>query len=236
MNVLVIDVGGSHVKLARTGVSESRRFDSGRDLTPARLIEQVHALTSDWEYEVISLGIPGAVGPNGPTAEPGNLGDGWVGFDFQHAFQRPVRIVNDAAMQALGAYDGGRMLFLGLGTGLGSTLIAERVVIPLELGALRDLGGEDHEYMGVRLGKDGLEKSGEPTWQKLATQFIDMLKSAFCADYVVIGGGHAALLDPLPEGVRRGGNDDAFTGGFRLWEEIIEPHDAPASTAFRVVR
>ena len=137
MNVLVIDVGGSHVKLAVTGVSESRRFDSTPEMTPQMLMRQVLEQTRDWNFDAVSLGIPAVCGPRGVVEEPGNLGTGWIGFNFEKAFGRPVRVVNDAALQALGAYSGGRMLFLGLGTGLGSTLIAERVVIPLELGALQ---------------------------------------------------------------------------------------------------
>ncbi|MBV8780880.1 MAG: ROK family protein, partial [Phycisphaerae bacterium] len=190
----------------------------------------------DWKFDVISLGVPARVGAKGIIDEPGNLSDGWVGFDFEKHFQRPIRIVNDAAMQALGAYDGGRMLFLGFGTGLGSALVAERVVVPLELGALHNISGKDREEIGVRLGKKGFERIGESAWKLLVVDAIGMLKNAFQADYVVIGGGHSELIDPLPEGVRRGGNDDAFTGGFRLWEEQVEPHDAPPSSAFRVVR
>jgi polyphosphate glucokinase len=236
MNVLVIDVGGSHVKLALSGNADARRFDSAPDLSPTQLIQQVQTHTADWTYSVISLGIPALCGPHGPVAEPGNLGVGWNGFDFGKAFNRPVRVVNDAALQALGAYEGGRMLFVGLGTGLGSTLIVERVVIPLELGELHNLDGENREHFGIRLGKQSLEKLGEARWKQLAISALCMFKDAFFADYVVIGGGHASLIDPLPKGVRRGGNDDAFTGGFRLWEENVEPHDAPPSTAFRVVR
>jgi polyphosphate glucokinase len=236
VNILVIDVGGTHVKLGRTGVKERRRFDSSDHLTPEQLVRQTRAITSDWEYDAVALGIPGRVGPDGPISEPGNLGKGWVGFDYKRAFGKPVRVVNDAAMQALGAYDGGRMLFLGLGTGLGSALIVERVVIPLELGQLHNIGGEDRELMGVRLGKEGFESMGEAAWKKMAADAVCMLKDAFSADYVVIGGGHATLIAPLPAGVRRGGNDDAFTGGFRLWEENIEPHDKPLTGRFQVLR
>src|SRR5947209_2307828 len=141
MNVLVIDVGGRHVKVLATGQGEPRRAPSGKELTPARMVEKVRELTRDWEYEAVSLGYPGRVGPDGPAEETPNLGGGWVGFDFAAAFGRPVKVLNDADMQALGSYEGGRMLFLGLGTGLGSTLVADRVLVPLELGRLRDQGG-----------------------------------------------------------------------------------------------
>lgn len=235
MSVLVVDVGGSHVKLACSDISESRRFDSGPELTPEKLLSSIREMTSDWNYQTVSLGIPGRVGPDGPTDEPGNLAPGWVGFNFQEQFQRPTRIINDAVMQGLGAYEGGRMLFLGLGTGLGSTLIVDRVVVPLELGAIHDICGTDWEYLGVVLGKKNMERIGEAEWKQKAIDAIRMLKDACLADYIVLGGGHAELIDPLPRGVRRGGNDDAFRGGFRLWEENIKPHDVPTSAAFRVV-
>jgi hypothetical protein len=236
MNVLVIDVGGSHVKLARTGKRRSRRFDSSCDMTPMDLLAEVRLRTADWTYDAVSLGIPALVGPDGPKSEPVNLGCGWVDYEFQRAFKRPVRIVNDAVMQALGAYAGGRMLFLGLGTGLGTTLIVDRVVIPLELGALHDIQDQNKRAWGDRLGKKSLHRVGKRAWKNTALTAIRMLKIAFSADYVVIGGGHAGLIKPLPKGVRCGGNNDAFTGGFRLWDENIESHDAPPSPAFRVVR
>jgi polyphosphate glucokinase len=232
MQVLVIDVGGSHVKIAASGADDPRRFDSSPDLTPGRLVAAVQEQTSDWEYEVISLGYPGRVDRHGPVAEPGNLGNGWVGFDFETAFGVPVRIVNDAAMQALGAYDGGRMLFLGLGTGVGSTLITEHVVIPLELGAI---SYDDHENVGERLGRDGLEAHGEPAWLKSVHDVVFMLRDAMSAEYVVLGGGNAERVDPLPPQTRRGGNDDAFAGGFRIWEELVEPHDRTPEGVWRVV-
>lgn len=233
MNVLVIDVGGSSVKLLATGETEPRKFDSGPDLTPTELVRRVAELTADWKYSRITLGVPALIGPDGPEAEPGNLGAGWVGFDYAAAFGTFVRVVNDAAMQALGAYDGGRMLFLGLGTGLGSALVTDQVVVPLELGSLpysRD------ETMAERVGKAGLEAHGEERWQGAVRRVIDVLRRAFEADYIVLGGGNAAIVDPLPDGVRRGGNDDAFAGGFRLWEERVVPHDLPPAAAWRVVR
>ena len=231
MTVLVIDIGGTHVKLLAAGQAEPRSFPSGPDLTPSRLVEQVQAHAADWPFDAVALGYPGRVGPDGPAADPGNLGNGWVGFDFAAAFGVPVRIINDAAMQALGGYDGGRMLFLGLGTGLGATLVADRVVLPLELGRLK-LGGEP---LGERLGKAGFEKVGEKAWAKLAAETAEELRDAFEADYVVLGGGHADLVNPLPEKARRGGNDDAFKGGFLLWAVQDDMHDGPPPAAWRVI-
>jgi hypothetical protein len=232
MNVLVIDVGGSHVKLCVEGVAPLR-LASGRQLTPDDLVRQVRDATHDWKYDVISSGFPGSVTVEGPSAEPGNLGSGWVGFNFEEAFGRPVRLVNDAVMQALGAYDGGRMLFVGLGTGLGSALITEHVVVPLEVGSLPFGEGET---MARRLGREGLDAHGADRWSSDVAQAVRVLRAGFLADYIVLGGGHAALVEPLPEGARRGGNEDAFTGGFRLWEEFVEPHDRQPSAAWRVVR
>jgi polyphosphate glucokinase len=232
MKVLVIDIGGSHVKLCVSGCASPATFDSGPDLTPQRLVEQVRKLSRDWKFDAISIGYPGRVGTKGPEAEPGNLGNGWVGFDFEKAFAKPVRVVNDAAMQALGGYDNGRMLFLGLGTGLGSALVAHRVVIPLELGNLNHKSGRP---LWQRLGKDGLAELGNETWQRDVAMTTTMLREAMDADYVLLGGGNAELVDPLPPDVRRGGNDDAFAGGIRLWEEIVEPHDRRPSSAWRVV-
>lgn len=233
MKVLVIDVGGSHVKLAATGQPEPRRFDSGKRLTPIALVKQVNAVTTDWRYDVISLGYPGAVNHKGPAKEPGNLGRGWVHFKFEQAFGKPVRLVNDAVMQALGGYDGGRMLFLGLGTGLGSALVVERVVIPLELGCLPF---NSHESFAQRLGKRGLARHGKATWRRAVHRAAMWLRESFEADYVVLGGGNAGNVSPLPPRTRRGGNADAFAGGFRLWEELVEPHDRKPLQTWRVVR
>jgi polyphosphate glucokinase len=232
MDVLVIDVGGTHVKMCVSGASE-RRFDSGPELTPEELVRQVRDATQDWTYQAISLGVPGCVGADGLGAEPGNLGPGWVGFDFEQALERPVRIVNDAVMQALGAYDGGRMLFVGLGTGLGTALVTEHVVVPLELGNLPFGTGET---MAGRLGREGLEVNGQERWRHDLEEASRVLREAFSADYVVLGGGNAAIADPLPPGTRRGGNEDAFTGGYRLWEEMVEPHDRQPPAVWRVVR
>lgn len=233
MNVLVVDVGGSHVKLHATGQPAPRRFESGRHLTPVALVEEVRKRAADWPHDVVSLGYPGAVGPQGPEAEPGNLGPGWVGFDFTEAFARPVSVVNDAAMQALGAYTGGRMLFLGLGTGLGSALITDRVVVPLELGSL-PYGRR--QTIADRVGKRGLKRYGEPAWLETVTRVVEHVRDAMKADYVVLGGGNAKRVRPLPPHTRRGGNEDAFTGGFRVWEEEVDPHRCPTAAAWRVVR
>ena len=233
MNVLVIDIGGSHVKLTTTTRSEFCRFDSADDLGPEELVRRVNAEAADWDYDVISVGFPGRVEENTPAAEPGNLGHGWIGFDFARALGKPTRVINDASLQALGAYDEGRMLFLGLGTGLGSVLITERVIVPLELGELSDSSGET---LGDRLGRKGLESGGEARWQRSVVEVTSMLRRAFSADYIVLGGGNASLVDRLPDGVRRGGNDDAVTGGDRLWREAVEPHDGTPSAWWRVVR
>lgn len=230
--MLVIDVGGSKVKIAATGRPEPVKVRTGRRFTPGDLIARVREATAGWRYDVVSLGYPGLVGMNGPAEEPGNLGPGWVGFDFDAALGRPVRVANDAVLQALGAYAGGRMLFLGLGTGVGSALIAERVAVPLELGSL----AWGRRTVADRLGKRGLRRSGATAWRRAVRAAAVNLRRAFAADYVVLGGGNADHVDPLPDGARRGGNDDAVTGGFRLWEEDVEPHDRRPSPAWRVVR
>jgi polyphosphate glucokinase len=229
----VIDIGGSHVKLLASGVADPRQVDSHAELTPHQLVAQVKRLTQDWQYDVVSVGYPGQTGPDTPTAEPGNLGTGWIGFDFSAALDRPVRLVNDAVMQALGAYTHGRMLFLGLGTGLGSALIAERVAIPLELGCLRY---NADETLAERLGRAGFDRLGHDRWMQSLTKTVDVLHAALRADEIVLGGGNAARVHPLPPETRRGHNDDAFAGGMRLWEEWIEPHDRPAAGTWRVVQ
>jgi polyphosphate glucokinase len=233
MDVLVIDVGGSHVKFLASEADEPRRFDSGETLTPETLVARVREMTDDWRYDVISLGIPASVDARGARKEPGNLGDGWIGFDFEDAFGKPVRIVNDAVMQALGGYDGGRMLFLGLGTGLGSALVSEHVVVPLELGGLPY--GE-HQILHDRLGRKGLETYGDDAWQETLVEVVNGLRAAFSVDYVVLGGGNAERVRTLPPSTRRGGNEDAFKGGFMLWDEVVEPHDRQPARVWRVVR
>jgi polyphosphate glucokinase len=232
VDVLVVDIGGTRVKLRASTSPETRRFRSAPDLGPAALVEQVLAHV-DWHYDAVAIGFPGPVDANGPSGEPGNLGTGWIGFQFERAFGKPVRVVNDALLQALGAYDSGRMLFLGLGTGVGSALVTEHVLVPLELGSLPHPRGDT---LFQQLGRDGLKRLGLQAWQQAIVEVVPMLREAFLADYVVLGGGNAKKVDPLPENTRRGGNEDAFTGGLRLWEETIEPHDRVPARVWRVVR
>lgn len=233
MNVLVVDVGGSHVKLCCGDLRNARQFDSSPELTPGELIARVKKEAAGWRFDVVSLGIPATVDSKGPASEPGNLGNGWVGFDFEKAFGVPVRIANDAAMQALGAYDGGRMLFLGMGTGVGSALVAEHILIPLELGDLPWAG----KTLADHLGRKGFERVGQAAWRDAVIDAATKLKAAFRVDYVMLGGGKAGegMLDPLPKGLRRGGNQDAFKGGFRLWEQRTEPHQQPPAAQWRVI-
>lgn len=232
LRVLVVDVGGTNVKVAFSEADQPRRFKSGRNLVPDALVDRVKHLTADWRYDAITLGYPGAVNGEHPSAEPGNLGQGWVGFDFEQAFEAPVRIVHDAALQALGGYRGGRMLFLGLGTGLGSALVSERVVLSFELGCLPY---SRRETLADRLGQGGLERHGHDEWQHAVAVVVPQLREAFTADYVVLGGGNAKHVHPLPEGACRGGNHDAITGGFRLWRDIVEPHDRRPPPVWRVI-
>ena len=214
MNVLAIDIGGTHVKILATGKDDRREFESGPKLTPQSMVAGVKKLAEDWKYELVSIGYPGLVRFNRPIAEPRNLARGWVGFNFETAFQRPVRIINDAAMQALGSYRGGTMLFLGLGTGLGSAMIVEGVVVPLELGQLPYKKGTVEDYLGLR----GLQRLGRKKWQQDVAYCIGRLVFALHPDDVVLGGGNVKKLKTLPEGCRGGDNVNAFLGGFRLWE------------------
>jgi polyphosphate glucokinase len=239
--ILVLDIGGSKVKALASGQTEPRKAPSGRAFTPERLVEVVGELAEGWEHQAISIGYPGVVGDHGPRAEPGNLGPGWVGFDYPSAFGRPVRIINDAAMQALGSYEGGRMLFLGLGTGLGSALIAEKVIVPLELGRLRL---DDGATLGELAGDGGLDRLGKRAWRLVVEQMATTLRDAFQADDVVIGGGNAKKLKATPSGMRLGHNRTAFRGGFRLWglEDVPTltpgdrpPHPAPPPADWRLI-
>jgi polyphosphate glucokinase len=212
--ILVIDIGGTKLKILASGETDPRKMPSGRTLTPTRMVEAVQELAHGWKYDAISIGIPGQVGHHGPRSEPGNLGPGWVGFDFAVAFDRPVRLINDAAMQALGSYEGGRMLFLGLGTGLGTALIADHVIVPLELGQLTWDGKSN---LGETLGHRGLKKLGKDKWREAVAKSASMLIGAFNADYLVLGGGNSKNVRDLPANVRRGHNLTAFRGGMRLW-------------------
>ncbi len=215
MKVLAIDIGGTNLKVLASGQSEKRAVPSGPTLTPRRMVTAAKRLARGWAYDVVSMGYPGPVQHNRPTREPFNLASGWVGFDFARAFGKPVRVLNDAAMQALGSYHGGRMLFLGLGTGLGSALVINGAVEPLELAHLPFKKGKTFEdYVGLR----GLERLGKAKWGNEVVEAVAMLQAAMQADYVVIGGGNAKKLAEAPPGAQLGSNDNAFIGGFRMWE------------------
>jgi polyphosphate glucokinase len=214
--VLIIDIGGSKIKLRKSDARSTLKFQSGKKITPDRMVRQVLALTTEWKYDVISIGFAGPVVHGRPARDPENLGKGWTDFDFEKAFRKPVKLINDAAMQALGCYKGGRMLFLGLGTGVGSTLILDEVIVPLELGELRY---SRNQTLRDVLGKPGLKKAGRGRWEKAVHAAVKNLRAAFVSDYVVLGGGNAKKLRRLPAGARRGGNRFAFTGGVRLWQK-----------------
>jgi len=213
-SILAIDIGGRTVKVLASGHHESVKIRSGKSMTPSRMVAAVQRATKRWEYDAISIGYPGLVRADGPHSEPLNLGPGWVGFDFAAAFGKPVRIINDAAMQAIGSYNGGRMLFIGLGTGLGSALITENVVVPLELG---ELPYGESERLGVVVGRRGLKRLGRKKWRGIVQDMLNSFARAFVVDYIVLGGGNAKVFKELPSGVRLGHNLTAFRGGFRLW-------------------
>jgi polyphosphate glucokinase len=213
--VLVIDIGGTNVKFLATGEKVRRRFSSGRTLTPERFVAEVKRRTADWKYDVVSLGYPGRVRAGRIVSEPVNLGTGWVGFDFKAAFRRPVKLMNDAAMQALGSYRGGLMLFIGLGTGLGSALDANGVMIPMELGRLAYGRSTYDDYLGLR----GMKRLGKKKWKRHVVNIVQRFTAAVNPDDVVLGGGQVKELGRLPKGCRAGDNAHAFTGGFRLWED-----------------
>lgn len=212
--VLVIDIGGSNVKLMISR-AQKRKFKSGPRLTPKQMVAQTKREVAQWEFDVISMGFPSPVRNGRILDEPKHLGKGWVGFNFEKALGKPIRIINDAAMQALGSYRGGRMLFLGLGTGLGSTFVWANNVLPLELG---DLPYRDHKIIEDYLGKPGLELLGEKEWRHEVEHAVIQLKKSLIADYVVLGGGSVKRLDQLPAGAKRGHNRNAFLGGTRLWQ------------------
>ncbi len=212
--VLVIDVGGTHVKLLTTGEKEPRKIPSGPTMTAEKMVSLVKQNTKDWKYDCISLGYPGPIINGHPLREPHNLGCGWMRFDFRKAFGCPVKVINDASMQALGSYQGGRMLFLGLGTGLGSAMIVNGVLEPMELAHLVYKKGKTYEdYLGLR----GLERMGKKKWRRCVADVVETLKAALEADYVVLGGGNNRKLKELPPGSKLGSNQHAFEGGFRMW-------------------
>ena len=212
--ILVIDIGGSNVKLMISSRAKRRKFPSGPRLTPRQFIAKTKAAVADWKFDAIALGFPAPVKNGRIAAEPKNLGKGWRRFDFRKAFGKPVRVMNDAAMQALGSYHGGRMLFLGFGTGLGSALLWDRTVLCLELGDLAYIDGTLEEW----LSDDGMEAIGGEAWQEEALRVVPALKQSFIADYVVLGGGNAKCIEKLPRGVELGHNRNAYTGGVRLWQ------------------
>jgi glucokinase len=212
--VLVVDVGGTNIKVLASGQKSPLKIASGPDMTARRMVRAVRRATRDWKYDRVSVGYPGPVAGGLPMCEPINLGGGWMGFDFRKAFGRPVKVLNDAAMQALGSYQGGRMLFLGLGTGLGSAMIVNGVLEPMELSHVAYRRGKTYEDY---LGRGGLEKRGLKKWRRSVFDVAKTMKAALDADYVVLGGGNAKKLKALPPGMRLGGNEKAFVGGFRLW-------------------
>jgi len=212
--VLAVDVGGSHVKALTSKESERRRFKSGPELTAEQMVAGVLKAVDGWSWDVASVGIPTPVRGGKVVAEPVNLGEGWVGFDFEGALGKPTKVINDATMQAVGSYEGGRMLFLGLGTGLGSTMITDGVIEPLELGHLPFRKKTFEDYVS----EHALEKYGKKKWTEAVFETVQQLAAAMEPDYVVLGGGGAEGLDELPPGCRLGDNQNAFLGGFRLWD------------------
>jgi polyphosphate glucokinase len=230
MNVLVIDIGGTSVKLLATGQDTARKFPSGPGLTPEQMVAGVAQAAAGWDYEAVSVGYPGPVLRGRPVSDPVNLGPGWVGFDFAAAFGRPVKVVNDAAMQALGSYEGGKMLFLGLGTGLGSALIVDGVIEPMELAHLPYRKATFEDYVGIR----GLKRLGKRKWRRAVADVVARLTAALEPDSVVLGGGNVKKLKELPPRCRAGDNANAFVGGFRLWERADERppvhRDSPSPT------
>jgi polyphosphate glucokinase len=228
MDVLIIDVGGTHIKVASSQNPVPIKIVSGPDMTAKMMVEQVLEAVSDWTYDCITIGYPGPVEHDRPLAEPHNLGSGWVGFPFQSALPKPVRFINDAAMQALGGYKGGKMLFLGTGTGLGAAIIAEGVILPLEIAHLPYKHGHTYEeYVGLA----GLERRGHTKWRRSVRKVIRLFQKALLVDYVVLGGGNAKLMKKLPEGVLLGANSNAVLGGIALWKSAAERAAVPAGDA-----
>jgi polyphosphate glucokinase len=226
VKILVIDIGGTNVKFLASGHEVPRKFPSGRELTPQRMVEGVLASTEDWDYEAVSAGFPGPVLCGQPMTEPMNLGKGWMEFDFAAAFGRPIKVMNDAAMQALGSYHSGKMLFLGLGTGVGATVILNGVVEPLEIGRFRYKKHTLEHY----LGDQGRKRQGRKRWRRQVEEALDKLVNALKPTDVVLGGGNAKKLDPLPPGTRLGDNSFAFLGGYRMWEPETGHAALPSSS------
>jgi polyphosphate glucokinase len=236
LRILAVDIGGSHVKILRSGLPVypvgERRVESGPKLTPGQMVKAVRVLAKGWNFDAVAIGYPGVVWHGRPIIEPHNLGNGWVGFDYNAAFGKPVRIINDAAMQAIGSYEGGRMLFLGLGTGLGSAMILGGVIEPMELGRLPYRKGRTYEdYVGIA----GLKRLGKKRWRRAVFDVVGQLTRAFQVDYVVLGGGNVAKLKTLPPHTRAGSNANAFAGAFRLWtqEPWASNHDPIAAAPRR---
>jgi polyphosphate glucokinase len=227
MHVLVVDVGGTHVKILATGQNAAREFPSGPTLTAEQVVDGVKQLAGDWKYDAVAIGYPGPVINNRPLADPWNLGPGWRGYDFEAAFKCPVKVVNDAVMQALGSYEGGKMLFLGLGTGLGSAMIVDGIVEPMELGHLPYKRGTFEAYVGV----SGYARLGKKKWRQHVADVIARLIAALEPEYVVLGGGNVKKLQELPPGCRAGDNANAFVGGFRLWQETSGGNSSTAGKA-----
>jgi predicted NBD/HSP70 family sugar kinase len=219
--ILVVDVGGTHVKLLATGMKVPIKIPSGPTMTARQMVSKAKSALKDIKYDFVSIGYPAPVLGGRPLKEPFNLGGGWVGFNFRKAFGRPVKIMNNAAMQALGSYKKGRMLFLGLGTGLGSAMIVDGYVLPMELAHLPYKHGKTYEdYLGIR----GLKRLGKKKWEKEVFKVVEELRAALEAEHIVIGGGNAKKLKKLPPGTKLGNNNNAFVGGFRMWEEDKTPH------------
>ncbi|MGA3170401.1 MAG: ROK family protein [Chthoniobacteraceae bacterium] len=225
--ILIIDAGGSHIKLILTGMKDRVKFQSGRSFTPRQLIAGIRKHTAGWDFDAVSLGLPIPIVNNKPVREPNNLGRGWLRFDFPAAFGKPVKLINDAAMQALGSYEGGRMLFIGLGTGLGSAMILDNIVIPLELSEMTYAPRRTFEHM---VGREGRKRLGDKKWEAAVHHIVAVLRAAFVTDYIVIGGGNARRLERLPKGARLGNNRNAFLGGLRLWGQSPGPTGAKSRT------
>ena len=228
MKVLVIDIGGSHIKLASTDHKVPLKIVSGPEMTAEAMAKQVLEASDGWEYDAITIGFPGPVAHDRPLSEPHNLGEGWTGFPYQSTFRKPLRFINDAAMQALGGYKGGKMLFLGIGTGLGSAFISDGTIVPLELAHLPYRNKRTYEEY---VGRVGMERRGKKRWRASVLDVVDRLRAAFVADYVVLGGGNAKLIKTLPKDVILGANSNAIAGGIALWKGSVDGIPEPSAVA-----